>query len=116
MESRAAGLLLFLLLLTVAAVAVFVAEGRAEQRQEARAESFQRLVGGLGFGPATDLSGCAFALDPRLEGSCSLGHGLVPGGACFCPWHTGSFLSYPPLDGRSDSRSAGEEAGDAPPP
>ncbi|HWG43369.1 MAG TPA: hypothetical protein VN688_11340 [Gemmataceae bacterium] len=116
MESRAAGLLLILLILTVAAVAVLVAEGHAERRREARAEEFQQLVGGLGFGPATDLSNCVFAFDPRLEGSCSLGHGLIPGGACFCLWHAGSLLPYPPLDVPSDHRPSGEEDGDASPP
>ena len=116
MERRAASLVLLLLLLTVAAVAVLAVEERAAQRQQVRAEQFQRLVGGLGFGPATDLSGCAFAFDPRLDGRCSREHGPIPGGGCFCPWHAGSLLCYPPLDGLSDSRLSGEEAGDAPPP
>ncbi|HEY7423334.1 MAG TPA: hypothetical protein VH682_03750 [Gemmataceae bacterium] len=116
MEKRAAGLLLILVFLTMTAVTILVAEGRTERLGEARTEKFQHLVGGLGFGPATDLSTCVFAFDPRLEGNCSLGHGLVPGGDCFCLWHAGSLLPYPPLDSSSDHRPSGEEAGDAPPP
>jgi len=116
METRAAGLLLILAFLTIAAVVILVAEGRTERLREARAEEFQHLVGGLGFGPATDLSTCVFAFDPRLEGNCSLRHGLVPGGDCFCRWHTDSLLPYPPLDCPSGHRPSGEEDGDAPPP
>src|SRR5437899_3005941 len=99
MESRGNGLLLVLLLLAAAACAALAAEGRAGPRRQARAEEFQRLVGGLGFGPALDLSGCAFGLDPRLDGSCSEERGPVPGGACFCPRHAGSVFYYPPLRG-----------------
>lgn len=111
MESRGSGLLLALLLLTYAAVAVLVAEDRTGG---GRSEEFQRLVGGLGFGPAVDLSGCAFGLDPRLEGTCSEEVGPVPGGACFCPRHSASLFSYPPLH-RGLRLSAGDD-GDALPP
>ena len=48
-------------------------------------------------GPALDLSGCAFGLDPRLDGSCSEQSGPVPAGACFCPRHAESALYYAPL-------------------
>ena len=97
MEARGRGLLLVLLLLTAAAcVALAVEAGEARRRQE-RSEEFQGLVGGLGFGPGLDLSGCAFGLDPRLDGSCDQECGPVPGGACFCPRHAGALLEYPPL-------------------
>ncbi len=89
------GLPVALVLLAGAAAAVLTAEGR--DRSAARAEEFQRLVGGVGFGPALDLSACAFGLDPRLDGSCSADSGPVPGGACFCPRHCGSVFSFPPL-------------------
>jgi hypothetical protein len=97
METRGRGLLLGLVLLVGGAAAVLVAEGRGGQVREARAEQFQRLVGGLGFGPATDLGDCPFGFDPRLDGSCAADRGPVPGGACFCPRHAGSVLPYPPL-------------------
>ena len=105
MEKRACALLLVLVLLTAAAIAVLVAEERAARHREARAGEFQRLVGGLGVGPATDLSVCASAVDPRLEGRCSLGYGPVPGGACFCPWHAGAALSSPPAAGEGGDAS-----------
>jgi hypothetical protein len=70
MESRGAGLLAALLLLSVAACALFLAEGYGRQRRAHRSEEFQRLVGGLGFGPAVDLAGCPFGFDPRLDGAC----------------------------------------------
>jgi hypothetical protein len=107
MDARGAGVFVALLLLTAAASAVLIAEGRPRPDRDARGEEFQRLVGGLGFGPALDLSGCAFGLDPRLDGSCSEDRGPVPGGACFCPRHAGALFRYPPL-GRG-------EGGDAPP-
>jgi hypothetical protein len=95
MESRGSGLLLTLLLLAGAAVAVLAEEGH-DPRDLSRGEEFQRLVGGLGFGPALDLSGCAFGFDPRLDGSCAWETGPLPGGACLCPRHAGSLFFYPP--------------------
>jgi hypothetical protein len=91
---RGTGLFVFLVLLAVAAGAVLVAEGR--ERGAGRGEEFQRLVGGLGFGPAVDLSVCAFGFDPRLDGACAFDTGAVPGGTCFCPRHAGSVFFYPP--------------------
>jgi hypothetical protein len=94
MEARGRGLLLLLLLLTAAAGAILV----TEDRRSAHAEQFQRLVGGVGFGPALDLSGCAFGFDPRLDGGCAEESGPIPGGACFCPRHAGSVFYYAPLE------------------
>ncbi len=106
MESRGAGVLVALLLLTAGAAAALSAGGR----DGGRAEEFQGLVGGLGFGPAVDLSGCAFGFDPRLDGGCALDRGSVPGAACFCPRHAGSLFSYPP-----PRRRLPGEGGDGPP-
>ena len=97
MESRGTRLLVLLLLLAGAAAAVLVREGWAQRQRQAHAEEFQQLVGGVGFGPTLDLSGCAFGFDPRLDGTCAEEYGPVPGGACFCPRHAGSLFSYPPL-------------------
>ncbi len=55
----------------------------------ARSEAFQQLVGGLGLGPALDLSRCAAAIDARLGRPCSLRHEPVPGASWFCPVHAG---------------------------
>src|SRR5262245_28153848 len=95
MESRGMGLLIVLLLLVLVAGAVLVREGRSQDQRHARAETFHHLTGGVGFGPALDLSRCAFGFDPRLDGSCAEEDGPVPGGACFCPRHAGSLFCYP---------------------
>jgi hypothetical protein len=114
MRSRDSVLFVALLLLFGATVAVLAGEDRAQHRRMAHSESFQHLVGGLGFGPAVDLSNCAFAFDPRLEPGCRQDGGPIPGGACFCPRHAGSVLSYPPL-GHGVPLPV-ERNGDAPPP
>jgi hypothetical protein len=100
--SRAAALLFAgLLALTAAAGAALTVGARPPAREEQRAEEFQRLVGGLGFGPALDLERCAFAFDPRLDPGCSEDVGPVPGGGFFCPHHACSVFDYPPCeDGR----------------
>ena len=89
-------LLVLVLTLTGAAGLVLCHESLDEPRRESRARSFQQLVGGLGFGPALDLSDCAFAFDPRLGRECSHQHGPIPGGVYFCPQHACSVLDYPP--------------------
>jgi hypothetical protein len=88
--------------LAVAAIGVLGADGLLQRRRAERAEEFQRLVKGLGFGPAVDLSRCAFSFDPRLCGSCPQDWGPIPGGVYFCPRHGCSILFYPRLEGRSD--------------
>jgi hypothetical protein len=95
MTSRGWVLLVALLLASASAV-VLAVEGRLERFREQKSADFQRLVGGLGFGPALDLSGCPFGFDPRLDGSCAHEYEPLPGGACFCPRHAGSVLHYPP--------------------
>jgi len=78
--------------------------------REARAGDFQRIVGGLGLGPAADPSACAFSFDPRLSPRCPHESGPVPGGTCFCPYHGCSVLSYPPLEREAGLPPAGHGA------
>jgi hypothetical protein len=89
-------LLALILALAAGAAAVLVADSAAGR--EERAADFQRLVGGLGFGPAAELSRCAFSFDPRLCPGCPQDLGPIPAGAAFCPYHGCSILYYPPLD------------------
>jgi hypothetical protein len=98
-------LLSSLLVATVAAAGVVLLD-HASHEQQARAEEFQGLVGGLGFGPAVDLSRCAFCFDPRICPTCSQNQGPIPGGVFFCPLHGCSVFYYPPLE---PSRGGHEE-------
>jgi hypothetical protein len=86
-----------ILLATVAAAALLVADGPRQRRQAEEAHDFQRLVRGLGFGPALDLSDCAASFDPRLSPNCPRQDGPIPGGMYYCPQHACSIYSYPPL-------------------
>jgi hypothetical protein len=97
MHERGSVLFFFLMLLIVLVVGVLGVEQKCAHDRQQRVENFERLVRGVGFGPATYLSGCAFSFDPRLDGHCEADCGLIPGGACFCPRHTTSMLYYPPL-------------------
>jgi hypothetical protein len=104
MHPKAPALLLSLVAaLTAAAGLVLGLDGWPRARQEARSREFQQLVGGLGFGPAADLSRCPFSFDPRLCPHCPQDHGPIPGGVYFCPHHACSVFPFPPL--RSDAAS-----------
>lgn len=97
MESRAWSLFLLLLLLTGAAAGVLVIEERRAREVPSFAESFQGLVGGLGFGPALDLSDGTSDFDPRLGGSWSRDHGPIAGGSRFNPRQVGFVFLYRPV-------------------
>jgi hypothetical protein len=90
-------LLVLTLVLALGAGFVLAVEAITEARRAARSEEFQRLVGGLGFGPAVEMGQCAFSFDPRLGCGCPFDHEPIPGGAHFCPQHGCSILYYPPL-------------------
>jgi hypothetical protein len=87
--------------LTVAAGVLIMVDARSGADREQQRE-FQTLVGGLGMGPAVDLSRCAFSFDPRLCPDCPLNHEPVPGAACFCRQHACSILYCPALVHRAD--------------
>ena len=87
-----------IIILTTAALVLLVSDASLGGRQEARAEEFQRLVGGLGFGPALDLWRCPNSFDPRLDDGCGDDDGPIPGGARYCPHRGGSIFYYPPLE------------------
>ena len=104
--SRGPALVLTLLAALTAGACAALWSGAAPPDRSAA--EFQRLVGGLGFGPAADPSRCAFCFDPRLSPSCPHDLGPVPGGACFCPYHGCSVFSYPP-EGRAGAVEDGHE-------
>ena len=57
------------------------------RRPDGQGAEFQKMVGGLGLGPAVDRSWCAGEFDPRGAPRCSLRHEPVPCGFIFCPAH-----------------------------
>jgi hypothetical protein len=80
---------------------------------EGQTAAFQRLTGGLGLGPATDLSVCAFAFDPRISPACPAWSGPIAGGGWFCRCHPRVGWDFPPFAPADASR---ETSFDAPPP
>jgi hypothetical protein len=84
------------------AIALLSAQCRPDSGRAQPALEFHSLVGGLGFGPALDLSRCTNSFDPRLGAICSQEFGHVPAGREFCPHHASSIFCYPGLetDGR----------------
>lgn len=85
MRPRAPALLGVTTALLVLATAAVVAEsGRGDDGRASRGAEFQRLTGGLGLGPATDLARCERSFDARIGGACAEHADLVPGGALPC--------------------------------
>lgn len=87
MRGRRIGLLLVLVVGLPLAAGVLVAGTSPSPAQVEDGAAFQHLVGGLGFGPAVDLTRCGREFDPRVEGTCALRHEPVPCGSIFCPPH-----------------------------
>jgi len=81
-----------LMILTGGAAAAIATGASSSRDQLAREREFHRLVGGLGSGPAVDLSRCPFSFDVRLADGCRYDQGPIPGGVYFCPEHGCSIL------------------------
>jgi len=58
----------------------------------ARSTEFQRVVVGLGAGPAIHLDVCAPDFDPRVDAACAGATEPIPGVRAFCAHHGGSAL------------------------
>lgn len=86
------------------AAGVILATGEGSQRSSPEASEFQRLVRGLGLGPAQDLSECAFDFDPRLMDACQNDLWPIPGGVYFCRNHACSIF-YLPVTGRTSDQT-----------
>jgi hypothetical protein len=74
-------------LLAAGAVVVCVATAPRAAGGSPAGDDLQRLVGGLGTGPALTLSPCAAGFDPRVGTSCDARHDLLPGAGALCPRH-----------------------------
>ena len=91
-DDGATKLILAVLALVAGAVVVAsIGDGRSD-RAAATGREFQRLVGGLGLGPALDLSRCMPAFDPRVGAVCPERVGPIPSGDAFSPDHAGAVL------------------------
>lgn len=86
-----------LVVLTAGASAVLMSEAKPNGHAT-DAEAFQRLLKGLGFGPALMLSPCPFPFDPRLDNGRATEMEAIPGGACFHSQRVDTIFSYPPLE------------------
>jgi hypothetical protein len=86
---RAPALLLAAALALALAAGILLLAAGASSARVAESETFQRLVGGIGLGPTTDLSRCGAEFDPRTGSACSLRHEPVACGSRFCPAHAG---------------------------
>ena len=85
-----------LIAIFLAAGAIVVSESRRDPVSASRSREFQQVVGGLGFGPAIDLSRCTLAFDPRLGPVCEAQMRPIPGGGFVCPLHACSVFDYSP--------------------
>ena len=87
--------LFIVLLLLLGAVGVILLVEDRFQRPQAGGEGFQRLVGGLGFGPDLDLHGGAFRFDPRLQDADAQDCGPIPGGSSYGGQGAVAIFGYP---------------------
>lgn len=108
MRQRPRNLLIGIALVTVAATAVLTVDQFLPARRP-HAEEFQRLLGGLGLGPAIDLAGCPMCFDPRVSFICREDVGALPGGRFFCRHHACSVLRLPPISLDKDDMVARDE-------
>jgi hypothetical protein len=99
-------LLIAIAALVVLAVTIWIHDAVTAKQSEEMSEDFQSLVGGLGFGPALDLSNGSYTYDPRLGDRAELDEPL-PGAAQNGSGNPFSIFSYPRQ--RRSSRSAGTE-------
>lgn len=66
--------------LLLAALVALAADPWLERRADPGGDEFQRLVGGLGLGPAVRLSPDEAQFDPRIGAGCPVDYARVPGG------------------------------------
>lgn len=92
-DRRHASILVGILALAAMAGAILLRE--AGSGGGAQSAEFQRLLGGIGLGPALDLSTCPMCFDPRVSRYCQQDFGAIPGGKLFCPHHSSSVFYYP---------------------
>jgi len=71
-------------LLVLAAAGAVAQSAREDASRTARGAEFQRLLGGLGLGPSTNLARCEVSFDARIGGACVDRLDPLPGGVAPC--------------------------------
>jgi len=82
------------MVIVIAAIACLIESNVPHRQRERLARDFQSLLGGLGFGPALDLSESTYGFDPRLNEVCVHDGTPTPGAGCMPPGHVGFVFSY----------------------
>ncbi len=90
------------MVLAITAAGIVIIDTIPRSNPSRNVEEFQQLVGGLGLGPATDLSTCSFAFDPRIGITCDRQYDPIPMGSWFCTAHMCSCFSLAPLSGQGE--------------
>jgi len=86
------------LTLAIAAVSCLAISNGPGEWDSVKAIEFQQMVGGLGLGPATNMSECPALFDPRIAVTCPYEYEPIPAGQnFFCSRHACSILSLPNL-------------------
>jgi hypothetical protein len=110
MQSRTPlSLLLIILMLVIGAGFVLAVDGGGHS--SGRAQEYQQLVGGLGFGPALDLSTCANSFDPRVSNQRPAPLGPFPDGSAFCPQNGFAIFFYGDPNGHANQPDVTVTAG-----
>jgi hypothetical protein len=103
MTPKAPALLLAAILALALVAIVFIAWDTCVTNQHAeRGREFQRLVRGLGLGPAVTLSPCEFSFDARVFPDWRTAHHPIACGEFFCPGHASSVFYLAPLERAAD--------------
>jgi hypothetical protein len=87
------------MVLLAAALLLWAQNGGAPEIEQAR--EFQALTGGLGFGPALDLSSCPPSFDPRLSDDCPASADRLLGRQLVDLERAGSIFYFPQLQRES---------------
>lgn len=98
MHFKASALLLSTILaLTFVATALVVVDNWFVSGRRAESDEFQRLMGGLGTGPALTMSPCEFSFDTRIASTRPASYHPLICGEYFCPQQTISIFYLRPL-------------------
>ena len=105
LPTRASWLMIGTTTLTCCAGFLVARDTWLPDRRTASSREFQRLVGGLGMGPAITLHLCESSFDTRLAPNWRAAHQPLVCGEYFCPQHASSIFPLRPVDGKTDGET-----------